>query len=156
AHHGFRMALQQLLGLEASFVAAPARTPTAVLVPWLEGTPPFHHREALPVSARRPVPFRTPRPPGPEGRTKSPGLRGIPFSLLVTLLGDLFEGPAIAVQMRLLTAQGLPPGHRHVDILRVQLDAATNPLGHLRRCQGGARSQERIINQFAAFSMVQD
>src|SRR5580658_4799985 len=104
------MAVQQLLGREAFLIAASARTPTAELVPGLEGPPLFHHRNSTPRSARRHVHGDAPSSPNAGRRTKTNRLRGFLQRLRATFCGDLREAPAVAVQMRLLPAHGFPPG----------------------------------------------
>ena len=60
-------------------------------------------------------------------------LRRFRLPLLMTFLGNVRKRPAIAIQIGLLTTQGLPPAHHYVHILGVQLHAITDPLRQLRR-----------------------
>ena len=50
-------------------------------------------------------------------------------SLLPPLRGDLLERASVAVQRRLLAAQGLPPANHDVHVLRIKLDAVADALG---------------------------
>src|SRR5947208_520991 len=75
---------------------------------------------------------------------------------LPALLADLLEGPSIALELRLLPAERLPPLDDDVDVLRVQLHPAADPFRQLRGSEGRAAAEERLVNQLAALGVVQD
>src|ERR1035437_8166257 len=58
---------------------------------------------------------------------------------------DLLKRPPVAVEHRLLAAEPLPPEHRHVDILRIDIHAVADSPGALGCDKGAATSQERVV-----------
>src|SRR5260370_40418822 len=58
---------------------------------------------------------------------------------------DFLKRPLVAIEHRLLAAEPLPPDHRHVDILRIDIHAVADSPGALSCDQGAAASQEWVV-----------
>ena len=82
--------------------------------------------------------------PAPE-LNQNPLGAGVPCDLPPAHSRDLLKRPPVAVERRLLAAEPLPPEHRHVDILRIDIHAVADSPGALGGDQGAATSQERVV-----------
>ena len=89
---------------------------------------------------------------GPDLRFDSrdlPAAAGDSCGTLPPFRRDCFEGPPIAIERGLLVAQRLPALHCYVNVLRVQFNAQADAFGQFGGRECGARSQERLVDQFA-------
>ena len=75
---------------------------------------------------------------------------------LPTLLGDLLERSAVAVERGRLAHKSLPALNCYVHVLRVQLEAQADALGELRRCKRCSTPEEGFVNQLPTLGVVQD
>src|ERR1035437_8662626 len=69
---------------------------------------------------------------------------------------DLLKRPLVAVEHRLLAAEPLPPEHRHIDILRIDIHAVADSPGALGCDQGAATSQERVVASLPRTRVVEN
>src|ERR1035437_9937116 len=69
---------------------------------------------------------------------------------------DLLKRPLVAVEPRLLAAEPLPPEHRHIDILRIDIHAVADSPGALGCDQGAATSQERVVASLPRTRVVEN
>src|ERR1039458_4036457 len=82
--------------------------------------------------------------PAPE-LSQNPIGPGVSCDLPPAHSRDLLKRPPVAVEPRLLAAEPLPPEHRHVHILRIDIHAVADSPGALGCDQGAAASQERVV-----------
>src|ERR1017187_7802631 len=75
--------------------------------------------------------------------------------LLVTLLGDLVERAAVAVQRRLPALQPLPALHHHVHVLRIKLYSVADALGNFGCGEACTRSEEGFVASLPTLCVVQ-
>src|ERR1035441_548131 len=84
-----------------------------------------------------------------------PAPRRDSYSRPLALRGDLVEGAAIALEGGLLVRERLPPLHHNVHEFRVKFHPEADTFGDFGCRKRGAAAEERVIDQFAAFQVVQ-
>src|ERR1035437_984536 len=93
--------------------------------------------------------------PAPE-LNQNPLGAGVSCDLPPAHSRDLLKRPPVAVERRLLAAELLPPEHRHVDILRIDIHAVADSPGALGGDQGAATSQERVVASLPRARVVEN
>ena len=67
---------------------------------------------------------------------------------------DRVERLAVGEQRRLLAGEGLPAPDRDIDVERIDLDREADPADGLRRDQGGAAAEERLVDRVCPGSLL--
>src|ERR1017187_7411318 len=93
--------------------------------------------------------------PAPE-LNQNPLGAGVSCDLPPAHSRDLLKRPPVAVERRLLSAEPLPPEHRHVDILRIDIHAVADSPSALGGDQGAATSQERVVASLPRTRVVEN
>src|SRR6185295_1823778 len=69
---------------------------------------------------------------------------------------NFIECSTIPIERGRLSCQILPSLHDDIHVLGIKFQSVTDALGNLSCCQRGPTARERVVNQLATHSVVQD